>query len=99
ATLRKLDIPVQISRFRSLEKAGPGSLLLVIEPDAGVLAHAMLPKLRSLPHVLLVLPKWSGWTDRSKPIWIDRMDLLPKDVPQKILSEVISDADVVRSDG
>jgi hypothetical protein len=51
-----------------------------------------------LPHALLVLPKWAGWTDRDKPIWIERMELLPASVPEKILKEVISDAEVVRSD-
>jgi len=95
AALRNLDIPVQISRFRSFDKARGGSLLLVIEPD---LDQAGLSQLRALPHVLLVLPKWAGWTDRDKPIWVERMELLPTSVPEKILNEVASDAEVVRSD-
>ncbi len=95
AALRKLDIPVQISRFRSFEKARGGGLLLVIEPDFD---EAGLRQLRSLPHALLVLPKWVGWTDRKKPIWVERMELLPRSVPEKILKEVVSDAAVTRSD-
>jgi len=97
AALRKLDIPVQVSRFRSLDKAGRGSLLLVIEPDRGEMSDAMLPKLKTVPHALLVLPKWVGWTDRDKPIWVERMELLPDSVPEQILQQVVADAAVKRS--
>jgi len=97
AALRKLDIPVQISRFNSLEKAGRGNLLVVIEPEGSDVSHAFLPKLKSVPHALLVLPKWMGWTDREKPIWVKRMALLPEAVPQKILKEVVSDGTIKRS--
>ncbi len=96
--MRNLDIPVQISRFRSFEKARAGGLLLVIEPDFNKASQAALQQLRSLPHALLVLPKWTGWTDRDKPIWIERMDILPRSVPEKILKEVVPDAEVTRSD-
>lgn len=98
AALRKLDIPVQISRFRSFDKARGGGLLLVIEPDFDEMAQADLPQLRALPHALLVLPKWAGWTDTEKPIWIERMELLPRSVPEKVLKELVSDAEVTRSD-
>jgi hypothetical protein len=98
AALRKLDIPVEISRFRSFDKArGGGSLLLVIEPILDEASKSALSQLRSLPHVLLVLPKWAGWTDGDKPIWIKRMELLPASIPEKILKEVVSDAEVRRS--
>jgi hypothetical protein len=97
ATLRKLDIPVQISRFRSYDKATNGSLLLIIEPDPVEARQADLGRLRSLPHVLVVLPKWDGWTDREKPIWINRMELLPEDAPQQILKDLVSDAKIKRS--
>jgi hypothetical protein len=98
ATLRNLDIPVQVSRFGSLDKARSGSLLLVIEPEDHEAAKLMLPRLRNVPHALLVLPKWEGWTDRKKPIWIERMDLLPKDSSQEILRQVLPGAEIVRGD-
>jgi hypothetical protein len=98
AALRNLGIPVQISRFRSLDKARGGSLLMLIEPEPGEAPNVRLSDLRDLPRVLLVLPKWAGWTDGEKPIWIKRMELLPKDVPEKILKAIVSDAEVVRSD-
>src|SRR5262249_21239120 len=34
-TLRQLDIPVLISRFKSAEKATDGSLLVLAEPNVG----------------------------------------------------------------
>ena len=98
AALRNLDVPVQISRFRSYDKASNGSLLLVIEPKLEEALQAHLERLRSLPHALLVLPKWTGWTDRDKPIWVERMELLSPSVPEKILKEVVSDAEIKRSD-
>jgi hypothetical protein len=98
ATLRNLGIPVQISRFRSFDKARGGSLLLVIEPEPGEASKVRLSDLRDLPHVLLVLPKWAGWTDGEKPIWIKRMELLPAETPEQILKELVSDAEVKRSD-
>jgi hypothetical protein len=95
--LRKLGIPVQTSRFDSFDKARGGSLLLVIEPEIDENAKPGLSQLLGLPHALLVLPKWTGWTDRHKPIWVDRMELLPKSVPEKVLKEVLSDAEITRS--
>ena len=99
AALRKLDIPVQISRFRSLDKAGAGSLLLALEPDMDKRPEALLNSIHRAPHALLVLPKWSGITDRDKPIWVKRMDLLPDDEVTAILQAVASDATLMRDDG
>jgi hypothetical protein len=97
AALRKLAIPVEISRFRSFDKARGGGLLLVIEPGLDEASGSALSQLPSLPHALLVLPKWAGWTDGDKPIWIKRMELLPASVPEKILKAVVSDAEVRRA--
>ena len=97
-TLRNLGIPVEISRFRTVEKAGKGNLLLEIEPEPGTAAHKILPYLRSLPHVLLVLPKWDGSTDPAKPIWIDQMDLRPTKDPKRVLDDVLSGSEIVRKD-
>ena len=98
-TLRNLGIPVEISRFRSVEKAGKGNLLLEIEPDPGEATHNVLPYLRSVPHVLLVLPKWDGWTDHSKPIWVESMELRSESEPKRVLREVASDAVIKRDEG
>ena len=99
AALRKLDIPVQISRFRTLDKAGRGSLLLVIEPRSDQPSKEFLHQIDRASQALLVLPKWLGRTDHEKPIWIDRMDLLPKSVPQNLLRQVLPNAEIVRKNG
>ena len=99
AALRKLDMPVEISRFRTLDKAGAGNLLLVIEPDFNPAAQQVLPYLRNLPHALLVLPKWQGWTDFAKPIWVRRMKLLPESDAEDVLQAVAAGATVMRKPG
>ena len=67
-TLRRLDIPVVISRFRSGEKATGASLLVLAEPDDSETAAVLLGGFGNLPHGLLVMPKWEGTRDRSKPL-------------------------------
>jgi|AraplaMF_Col_mMF_1032025.scaffolds.fasta_scaffold00014_177 hypothetical protein len=99
AALRKLDIPVQISRFRSLDKTGTGSLLLALEPDMDKRPEALLNSIHRAPHALLALPKWSGVTDRDKPIWVKRMDLLPDETVTAVLHAIASDATLMRDDG
>ncbi|WP_395019732.1 DUF4350 domain-containing protein [Dongia sp.] len=99
AALRNLDIPVQVSRFQSLERAGSGSLLLMIEPDFSPETGPQIGKLRDLPQALLVLPKWAGFTDFKKPIWVGRMDLLPEDEPKSVLRAVLRDAVIQRDTG
>ena len=98
AALRKLGVPVQVSRFGSVAKAGSGSLLLLIEPGLGEITKDLLDNLDSVPQALLVLPKWDGRTDRKKPIWIERMDLLPRSVPEEILQQVLPGAEIVRKE-
>jgi hypothetical protein len=99
AALRKLGIPVQISRFMSLDKAGPGSLLLSLEPDFDKSPEALLNSIHRAPHALLVLPKWNGVTDREKPIWVKRMDLRPDKEVSAVLHAVAKDATLMRDEG
>ncbi|HVY97900.1 MAG TPA: DUF4350 domain-containing protein [Dongiaceae bacterium] len=94
-TLRKLGIPVEVSRFRTLDRVGNGNLLLLIEPDAKA-GEAILAELKDVPHALLVLPKWEGETDFNKPIWIDRMELLPARRVEAVLHAALPGADLVR---
>ena len=41
-TLRRLDVPVVVSRFRTAEKAGSGSLLVLAEPDDSDISEELL---------------------------------------------------------
>src|SRR5688500_20014356 len=63
-TLRRLDVPVVVSRFRTAEKTRRGSLLVLAEPDDSKISEEMVAGLRNAPHGLLVLPKWEGNRDR-----------------------------------
>jgi hypothetical protein len=95
ATLRKLGVPVEISRFRTLDKVGSSNLLLLLEPDL-VAGKELLSELDSVGHVLLVLPKWVGSTDPAKPIWINHMEPLPVEDVQKVLRATLPDGEVIR---
>jgi hypothetical protein len=99
AALRNLGIPVQVSRFGSLERAGSGGLLLVIEPDYSDDAKAEIARLRDQPHALLVLPKWDGFTDNKKPIWVGKMELLDEETAKSVLRAVVPDALIQRDTG
>jgi hypothetical protein len=84
-TLRGLGIPVLVSRFKSNEKAGRGSLLVLAEPDVGETSDALLGTFGNLPHGLLVMPKWQGSRNRSKPRWIGDMEPVPGGTVESIL--------------
>ena len=66
-TLRRLQVPVIVSRFKSGEKAGSGSLLVLLEPDPDHLTDQLIGGFGNVPHGLLALPKWAGDRDRRKP--------------------------------
>jgi len=84
-TLRRLKIPVVVSRFRSSEKAGSGSLLVLAEPDTSAASDALLGGFGNLAHGLLVMPKWQGKRDQRKPRWIGRMDPVAAGIVEAIL--------------
>jgi hypothetical protein len=97
-TLRELGIPVEVSRFRTLDRVGENNLLLLLEPDAET-GDAILSQLGSVPHVLLVLPKWEGKTDLQKPIWIDGMRLRAQSEAEAVLAKAAPQAKILRSTG
>lgn len=75
--LRRLEVPVVVSRFQSGEKAGRGSLLLLIEPEQSDASEELVGGFGNVPHGLLVLPKWTGGIDLRKPTWVGSMEPLP----------------------
>jgi len=97
-TLRKLGVPVEISRFQTLDRVGDNNLLLVLEPDEKA-GEPILAALRNVHHALLVLPKWEGLMDFNKPNWIAERDLLkPADV-DGVLRAVLPRAGTERQSG
>jgi hypothetical protein len=95
ATLRKLGMPVEVSRFRTLDRVGDNDLLLLLEPDAKA-GDEILSQLDRVPHVLLVLPKWEGVPDLNRLTWIGQMGLLPESDVEQVLHAVLPGADLGR---
>lgn len=98
-TLRRLQVPVIVSRFKSGEKAGPGSLMVLLEPDTDHVKDGLVGGFRNVPRGLLVLPKWQGARDRKKPSWVGTMTLLPLDAIEPILKETQIEGMVQRVTG
>jgi hypothetical protein len=98
-TLRRLDVPVVVSRFRTAEKTGRGNLLVLAEPDGSEISEELIGDFASLPHSLLVLPKWDGRRDGSKPRWVETMDMIPLDDVEQVLKHAQTDGMVKRLKG
>jgi hypothetical protein len=88
-----------VSRFRTAEKTGSGSLLVLAEPDGSKASEEMIGSLRNIPHSLLVLPKWDGRRDLSKPRWVETMDKVPVDAVELVLKHAQINALVERVEG
>ena len=98
-TLRRIDVPVVVSRFRSGEKTGDGSLLVLAEPDGSDISEELIGGLGNVPHGLLVLPKWDGMRDRSKPRWVETMDKVPLDDVEQVMKRAQTDGMIRRLKG
>jgi hypothetical protein len=96
-TLRRLGVPVLVSRYRSLDKSGQGNLLIVAEPsqDPGEGFGA----LAALPQVLLVLPKWQGRPDGDKRGWIESRAPVGVSAIERLLQAVAPGARLVLGTG
>jgi hypothetical protein len=98
-TLRRLDVPVVVSRFRSAEKTGAGSLLVLAEPDDSETSKELLANFHDAVHGLLVLPKWDGSRDVAKPRWVGSMGMVGEEAVEAVLEAAEIDALVKRVDG
>jgi hypothetical protein len=72
-TLRRLGIPVLISRGESPMKAGPSDIVVVAEPPVEMKGDAYLSELLAAERVLFVLPKWRASRDPTNPSWAGRV--------------------------
>jgi hypothetical protein len=96
-TLRRLDLPVLVSRHNSAAKAGRSALLVVAEPDTHWLADDANEELLAAKRILLVLPKWGGERDDAKPRWIGSVASLPPDEVERVLRLAVSNGRVLRA--
>ena len=95
--LERLDIPVDVSRFESSERAA-GGLLVLAEPI--VTDDESRKRLERLVayggDVLVVLPKWHGYATPSNP-WIEHASYVPAVEVDAVLTTIdVTDAHVIR---
>ncbi len=98
-TLRRLDVPVLVSRDASAAKAGISSLLVVAEPRRESWVEETIETLSPAEHILLILPKWDGPASRRKAHWLDWARLLPKSYVESSLRKIVPDAEIRRPAG
>ena len=97
--LRRLDIPVLISRNNSSRKAGRSSLLVVAEPPAAEGVGNKLDDLLVAGTVLVVLPKWTGRIDPEKPGWLASLSALDFAAVEGVLEHLLPDGRLRRVTG
>ncbi|HEY2891595.1 MAG TPA: DUF4350 domain-containing protein [Dongiaceae bacterium] len=98
-TLRRLGIPVQVSRFNSAAKTRDSGLLIVAEPTDNEENDDLLQGLEELPQVLFVLPKWQGAPDSTDPRWAGAIRLLPEEEVLALYEKVMGKAKLRRYHG
>ena len=68
--LQRLGVSVVKSRYNSLEKLTPGSLLVIAEPHPSRLSEESMRTLLKASTILLVLPKRGGVPSEQYPGWL-----------------------------
>lgn len=68
--LRRLGFPVSRRFGGQPVPRGNGSMLVLAEPDFNFMGESSGIELLSVPRLLLVLPKWGGVEDKTRPGWI-----------------------------
>lgn len=103
--LKNTGVPVTVSRARTTQKAGAGTVLLLLEPeekggkDPGADDLAVILRDAAARDVVIVLPKWAPWGFHKRHDWIESVDAVgPGDV-RRILSAARVEAEVRDGDG
>ena len=86
---------VTVSRLASTLDYSDGLLILTI-PRFGFNRATEFDRALVSQPALYVLPKWSGFADRSKPEWQKDTDLLPRQSVSALLSDFDEDAQIWR---
>jgi hypothetical protein len=97
--LQRLGIAVVKSRYNSLEKLAPRSVLVIAEPRPGQQSEAAIRTLLKADRILLVLPKWTGLPSEQSPGWIREVRLRSTSEAAWALHLVAPRAEVVRESG
>jgi hypothetical protein len=96
-TLRRLGIPVLVSRHNSARKVGKTGLLIIAEPSTAPASEFMVSAaLREAGRVLYVLPKWSGIPDEKNPRWLHSVNWVTVRNVRDLLRVAASDGTVFR---
>ncbi len=96
--LQRLDMPVVKSRYDSLGKLDPGSVLVIAEPFPGAKTEEIMRTLLKADTVLLILPKWIGEPSSSKSGWISEAFPVEPTVAGWALHLVAPKADLIDVD-
>ena len=95
-TLKRMDVPVTVSRYNSAERAGARGPLMLIEPQPARLDPVFVDGLSAADIVVVVLPKWIGEPDPVRPGWISGVATYAMATPERVLQEFDPDATVTR---
>ncbi len=98
-TLERLGVPVIVSRYRSAEKARPGTVLVVAEPTNRGQTDAEFESLFYAPDVLYVLPTRQGEPADDMPAWLRSVDWVGLGDVDRALHVVHSGGGIERHDG
>ncbi|HEY4748078.1 MAG TPA: DUF4350 domain-containing protein, partial [Steroidobacteraceae bacterium] len=94
--LTRLGVPVVKSRYNSLEKLSPGSVLVIAEPRPARQSEEAIRTLLKANTILLVLPKWSGEPSEQKDGWLRQVSERNAGDAQWALNLVAPRATIVR---
>jgi len=94
--LQQLGIPVVKSRYDSLGKLTPGSVLVIAEPRPGGKTETTMRTLLKADTILLILPKWTGEPSQKKSGWLGEAELLPSIEVDWVLNLVAPQAETLQ---
>jgi uncharacterized protein DUF4350 len=96
--LRRLDVPVLVSRHASAARAGTTALLVALDPPepSGSAAKGLRKFIGDADAVLVALPKWTGRADRFGPDRLASAELLPLSAVESVLKDTGIPAHLVR---
>jgi hypothetical protein len=97
--LQRLGIAVVKSRYNSLEKLTPRSVLVIAEPRPGQQSEEAIRTLLKADRILFVLPKWTGLPSEQSPGWIREVRLRSTSEAAWALHLVAPRAQVMREEG